>query len=914
MRRHDSTINNRPLHVDVGKEWTTARCHRLLRALTSRVAILKKDIARFSSTNNPAQDESSRIRAVKRTTEDADGDWNQTQKRLRQTYSSKGRKAGNGKAGESSRMLPPKKGRRSMVPGEVVIPTPILARARSDCWEEGEPIATDEVLEGQLVGKNKRRRTRYAENERQGQFQLSSTLSDMRERTSATRFTTYEGIYNGLEALLKATAPENHEVKRKGARSLFSIALRAVPKYVKQQEDLMRSYMEETSSKTAIASRDVSTETYDELEAYGSFGNGWKHLRLVVRSHGIQVITDAIRTGLLEADLCGCLVTLCLQSSAMDEAHTLFSALLSSAEFSPARTLYDKPNRLVSMLWKFTEHIDDCSFQYRELSNLFAVELLPLQWLATREFAHIWTKMIQSLSPTTWNTEALVFLDTLLPLLSVAVGQGQDKEKFSTNASICEAGSNTFSSLLTTLTSIIILSKEKDSVYAADSSPSNSNDLLHISRLFRSCIIQHQAISGASAPLPMLAEVIARFNTSIVDQVPVSVDLLAEQLRQRGGNASNFYAQAVLFICQTARCCGRGALNSGFQYLQSIHRLLEACATDTNTIFRSLVVDSAFAFAEQVPDRMHLDYATNLDDKLCVRRFHSASGIHDLSAEERNSSSFGFRWEEGIGEWVTATPLVARKIAVVILSKADGGCDASHRSLQNLRSKPEQIRLSTSTTNYQLSSPLRDYTSAAEVFVEDDMEDVHHGGTPWSEDELGSDFCLLESSFVSNLSTSTEASLEEISFSSSMSSVSSLSAESVGLRSRVVKAQKLNSRTFHSCEDLDLPKDSALSVTSYHNLESPEKRLVGRAPRLGRKALRSSQTWHLFDEGSDDELSILSIASQGEQALHTVTDNSITSTRRLRRCHKRVPLPSVPRKSAKRRIIDVNDSEDELCM
>jgi hypothetical protein len=96
--------------------------------------------------------------------------------------------------------------------------------------------------------------------------ELAESLRDIRQKTTAARYTTYEGIYNGLEALLRATTPVKLETKRrKGARSLFSTSLRAVPRYIIQQEALLQAHMEETGSKSAIESRDISMEIYDEL-------------------------------------------------------------------------------------------------------------------------------------------------------------------------------------------------------------------------------------------------------------------------------------------------------------------------------------------------------------------------------------------------------------------------------------------------------------------------------------------------------------------------------------------------------------------------------------------------------------------------------------------------------------------------
>jgi hypothetical protein len=822
-------------------------------------------------------------------------------------------------------MLPPKKGRRSLVPGEVMVPTPILTRARNNCWEEKVPIVAHPELQVEDLGRVKRRRTRYNIHEGHGQFQLSEALRDLREKMSAARFTTYEGIYNGLEALLRATTPDKSEVKRKGARSLFSMALRAVPKYIAQQEGLLETYMEKTSSKSAIPTREISSEIYDELEAYGSSGYGWKQLKVIVRAHGVQVITDAIRSGLLDVEFSGCLITLCMQISAMDEAQSLFSALLSSTQFSPPRTIYDKPNRILPMLWKFTEHSGNPSFQYRELANLISVGLLPLEWLATKEFGPVWTRVIQSLSPNAENLEALLFLDMLLPLLSSAVGEEHVAESFASNSTLSEAGTNTFSSLLTTLASIMILNKEREGLARDNDAVQES---VHINRLFRSCIIQDQKALGTSSSLPMLAEVIAQSETTAIVRKPFSYDALAKQLRQGRGTHSQVYSQAVLFLCHVARCCGRGALNSGLEYLQKAHSLLGACASDLTSIFKSLIVDSAFAFAEQIPNREHLDYAADMDIKFGVRRFGPGSSVHsDISAGEESESRAGFRWEEGISEWVTATPMIVKKISVIISAKEDSECENPYRPPPSLRWKTGKNSLPPSragspqedimdqTVDFQDISPERGATAVEDS--QSELNDVASSSPTNSDDELGPDSPRLDCSFISNVSTSTEGSFTEASFISTSSSVSSISTRSVGARKTIDRAPRFNRELLCNSQDWQLFEESSLcstsSTSSNQGTESTESRQhIDRAPRFGRKALRSSQAWQLFDE-SDDELSLLSVSSQGDQVLQDITDTPFANGRRsLHTCQEK--YRSVPLKPAKRRILDVSDSEDELGM
>jgi len=424
VRRRESTINTRQFQGDREQEWTAARCHRLLRALTSRVAILNKELGRFSSVAQNEKDQArEHVRGSKRTADTgADADWVQARKRIRQTYSKKTTRTENDPQGNtrSARGLHLKRGRKSLVPGEIAVPTPILARAIGEPLAEAAPL---HKLSGGIldhpVKRNKHSRIRHLASEGESFFQLSEPLLEMRRRITASRYSTYEGIYSGLEALLRATKTSGAKPIRKGARSLLFMSLRAVPCYITQQEVLLQAHLEKTGSKSAIENRDISSEMYDELEHLGSSGNSWKRLKIIVRSHGIQVISDAIYAGLLDVEFSGALIALCVNISAIDEAQRLLAALLNFAPCPGPQTPYDIPSRPLTMLWKFSEYTGRYSFQYRQLSDMVSNHILPVEWLATKEFGPVWTRVVHSLAPSSDNTDPMDFLELVLTMMSV---------------------------------------------------------------------------------------------------------------------------------------------------------------------------------------------------------------------------------------------------------------------------------------------------------------------------------------------------------------------------------------------------------------------------------------------------------------------------------------------------------------
>lgn len=923
VRRRESTINTRQFQGGQEQEWTAARCHRLLRALTSRVAILNKELGRFSAGKQNEKDQvRENGRGGKKTVKSSAGaDWVQTRKRIRQTYSRKSTRTENDlqRIVGKDRRAPPKKGQQSLVPGEILIPTPILARARGEPLAEEVPTRVpDAVVVAEPVRGTKRSRTRYLANDGESHFQLSESLLGLRKRITAARYTTYEGIYSGLEALIRATTTSEAQPRRKGAQSLLSMSLRAVPRYITQQEALLQAHMEKTGSKSAIENRDISSEIYDELENLGSSGNGWKRLKIIVRSHGIQLVSDAISAGLLDVEFSGALIALCVNTSAIDEAQRLLSALLTFSPCLLPRTPYDTPPRPLVMLWKFTEHTGRYCFQYRQLSGMVCNNILPVEWLATKDFGPIWTRVVHSLAPCSDSIEPMSFLDLTLSMLS-DIGTPAVPETCSANQ---EAVHTTFSSLLTILSSVVILSRGAEM-------PESGKTLgclfeyEHVSSLLQSCLVQkgHSSttLDGVS-PLLLLANLfVHELNALSADFCSSLLQCLLRQLAPKHGEpaaSSPIYLDVVDFICLVAHCCGRGTSTSGFEHLQHLHLLIESFVDDRDSgnILKGLIVDSAFAFAQKVPDRKHLDYATVVDEKFCAKRFEDEDGLLaglNTNHEERKT---GFRWEEGIGEWVTATPV----IPVAKRNKEESPSESENDTPFRPPPKVRRIKILTKESNvYSTTVPAHEVVDIDELgscFQGDHW--VRDGSVPESDESASS--CPSSSLLMSDESTGSTSDVE-VSFIDALYDSDGLLSEAtldspIGNRYEAIdRAPRLSRRLFRDTEDWNLsnnaPRDSASPSLPSESSESEVQRdYIDRAPRLGRRALRYSQAWQMFDE-SDDELSFFSVSSQGDQVLQDVTNTTDSSSRRLRKSN-----PLVKQRRSVPNAISQTDSEDELCI
>ncbi|EPE36094.1 hypothetical protein GLAREA_05432 [Glarea lozoyensis ATCC 20868] len=655
IRRRETQANNKAC-AEQEKEWTTARCHRLLRALTSRVAILKKELLVISGTSKTLPSTSDTDKKIKPRAKTSypndDTDWNQGKKKVRRTYSGRlGPKSGIKEAPKTPRARGGTK--RKCVPGEILVPTPILTRARGT-----NPADTQELLSADSKGRESKNAARVSSSRGDKDLLVDESIKDLRKAHGFHRIGTYDGIYNGLETLLTSTN-QGRPRMRKGAGSLMSMCLKLVPRYIEQEQATALAYEEETGTKSAINPRDVSMEIYDDLEQFGSVGHGWRPLRVIVRAHGIKVLQDAIAGGLLDILFCGVLVNLCIQNAAHEEAASLITPLLSLSRFAAPKSLYDPLPTALTILWNFANDTANFSFLYEQLANMLLQDLLPLGWLATREFRVIWSGVMQRLPPSGDDSGVLSFLEAVVPALA---GIAYSSNRLAGN--FAAAVDSTYSSLLTTLLSVTILSSEKVSPLDSADQDIQSDGYKHIGSLLENSIMRYDFLyQGGDKLLLLLA---TTFFAKTQERHGMDLDHSSEALKFRlqdclaaCGDEDAILDDLAVFICSVANCCGRAASGRGFEYLKLLHASLEECSGNSCSAhaFQEIIVKSAFTFANDTPEREQLKYASALEakyfNKVDSDRLHSA-------VKKPKAVRSGFRWEDGIGEWVTGTPVIRR--------------------------------------------------------------------------------------------------------------------------------------------------------------------------------------------------------------------------------------------------------------
>ncbi|RDW71333.1 hypothetical protein BP6252_07896 [Coleophoma cylindrospora] len=833
VRRRPSSFTSGYFQESTGKEWTAVRCHRLLRPLTSRIAILDKDVALFPSavagcpkrqhrgkSVGPSQD---RHKSELEDSQGSDADWGQQQprKRVKRTYSSR---TGQRKASGHGGLGKPKASSASsssidfVAPGSITVSTPVLTRS-------SEPhVATADGHSGQdfIDLRPKRARPRCAAQDNDAYRQLLH----LRRVLPAARYSIYEGIYNGFEALLRATNIATDRLRPRESRSLFSTCLKAVPRYIAKEREMHSIAVEDSGNKSTLEMQDISLEIYDELESLGSSGYGWKHLRTVLRAHGVHIITSAIDRGILDIPLCNALVTLCATTNDLDAGQSILSSVLTLESIPAPKTVFcrissESTSASMCLLWDFVNRTSQRAYHLRQITTMLVNELIPVTWLATKDFGQIWTMAIQTLSTESDNTDAATYLQTALSTLSSTVLHQTNTIESLTppEKSLALAVEQTYSSLLTTLTSMAILSQERSFAASSDLLAADDQVCGVISRMLEYCLAENSSTTAernclwiASLLLCHCRDMFTSSSTrnrsddllmkhnSLSPEVDVDCSVLAE------------------LVCSISACCARAGFSRQLDYLQRIHSILEKCMSTASSRQHSVIVqtiiDSAVRLCDEVPSQDYVDYAVHTST-----RFEGFNRVPrpDLHCGKSNYVvSTEFRWEEGISEWVTATPALnvqKSKVVVEYHSTDESETETPYRpSLMRRRNALRQTCIDAPSSEHDKVAESEQDSSlmSEDVFAEASFASMSsQDSEPARQDPTANSLCIRSSIGLGQRGAKSldnvDASDDELSFNLSASHVKGTIAKCKNVSRRSFPRAPTRSKSRRISSDLSAP-------------------------------------------------------------------------------------------------------------
>lgn len=694
--------------------WTTARCNRLLRPLSSKIALLRKsngtrrnsgDEEESESQAEPCHvsgDQKSNTKNGKRGVLTPHSllkihglSWDPSprpRKRVKLTYAS--REIAHSTRGKLTSIhaiqSEPGSGPLAWVaPSFVNVDRPLLpSNIPQQC--DSRPTSTDghekKFSQPGLHGVNARSREifrRYAKSDYPECWKL------------------FEGIHSGLETLLKATS-KNLTGNKNGARSLFSMCLRKVPQHIALQEHWCRAQDPEGAA-------DVSSSIYGELETVGARTlQGSNALQEVVRAHGVDLVGSAVLDGLICFPVASRLVKLCLHLEAYDEGQHIVECILRHKSFSQPTSRNDVLFRKeLSILDQFAIITGRFGFLYRKLTELFESKLLPIGWISSPDMIQQWSGVISCISE--GNSDAkdagnllrtVILMSEGFPFTSVAShihGLRIHPRNIPSDASEgCSQGDQldgtgslrrhmkgtldriegeTPKTGLRLLAALCALDFAQD---LATGPNATYNSVLQDLAVEAHQIIETQNFSAQCAKRlefdvdgPCLVLLAAGLSSSLAktDETALQRCLRIFECTQL---SNRFPSKAASFLSVVASWRGQALASDGFEFMQEIvQQLLRVsssgcCRAETRTLVGSIAITAAIQYASITGKPRHLSWA--LDTETCINSMNVGSACQTPRRATKGCATkvrLGFRWEEGICEWVSGTSGVPKPKPII---------------------------------------------------------------------------------------------------------------------------------------------------------------------------------------------------------------------------------------------------------
>ena len=707
---------------DAQPPWNTARCNRLLRPLSSKIACLRKShqyelqcgrenagleqvlhgkqnqTDTYSPPNAGALSGENPALQSSKTSKTDDHEWVPSpvpRKKIKRTYSSRD-------GGHLVRQTKCKKW--PSLPDETTVQMPDSEGSFVDRQGQAflritgsKPPNVDRLSVSGL-------RAQYPKQSHTTKGSSQDTFCQHARYIQPGHWKLINGLYNGLDALLRATGT-GRAGDEPGARSLFSTCLRKVPEYIAEEQ--LWSTVEDPESGV-----DVASFVYSHLEALGtSPTGGWKPLREIVRAHGVSMLEDAFKEGLLNPSLAHGLIVICLHHHAYDEAQQFVECIINLMK--PLRKSQATPKQIfsrdvsveLSILKYFVTASGRFGFLYRQLTALFSSGITPVEWISSPSMVDCWNGVKWSITQEDGHARAAaVLLQTtmsmvyggLRPPLDTRVheirllGRGGSSDSVSqTSESITSLPpesprsgdpkangignppSSVMSDILTVLCAIGILER-----FA--SKDLSSRRTLTLTLLQDLALTAYQAVAtkrykanpgqdiqscAEQSCLPFIAaklveERACKSGETLASDRPVPVDVITQF-----GHSESLLGSGASFICAVAHCCERATSAEAFDYMLSIvHQLTHVSTsshygTATGNIYGQIAVAAAFEYSEESNHPRHLDWALDLEQSIAGTSVETTYRTPGKTLVRRSlKSKSGYRWEEGICEWVGRTP------------------------------------------------------------------------------------------------------------------------------------------------------------------------------------------------------------------------------------------------------------------
>ncbi|KAH7354065.1 hypothetical protein B0T11DRAFT_320895 [Plectosphaerella cucumerina] len=470
-----------------------------------------------------------------------------------------------------------------------------------------------------------------------------TNLAAHRTELGEAEYGIYEGILRDYNAILSSTKA----TETTGAKSLLVMCLRQIPSCV-----ALIAKKEREGARRVVASsfevEDPFMRVYDELEGFGH-GAGWRHLSTVVRSHALWLLKDVITSGLLGSSMVDILAHCCRCYGYHDDAVSLLEALAARpypGPQGPKSTFRDHKN--LELLSKFADTFDT-SRSHRPDSCLVQLILrrreLPAAWLSTRGFQPCWARLIASLAGGHMATNEQQLLQSAIAVLCSSRAWPLSDDSHETSPE-----DHTLVAVVGAMVSMTLVAA--GSFDSPRKSMKNSPRRRRVQRRMLRVLwgALYEARSHDARP-----HALAMLRLGIFFHIDQPRRQSMDEIMHQSGGARLQPALAdrtseltATLVCSIARCSSRALCRPPQPFYNWLCDQLQAGRIMTHKAIRA---DAAFMLARETADLRDLVFAE------AVRKSTSRPPGAIQNTNSQHTSAFaGYRWEEGISEWVLVSP------------------------------------------------------------------------------------------------------------------------------------------------------------------------------------------------------------------------------------------------------------------
>ncbi|KAF5019771.1 hypothetical protein F66182_8208 [Fusarium sp. NRRL 66182] len=602
--------------------WTAARCQRLLRQLQCRLVALRRLV-------NEARQPATTTCSKRTTTEEEPV---RPSKRARYTYGRR-RSAPAQKRPLAVPLSTPPRAVRTLGSMKIERTPPGASRVDFTSPFLRKIRRNDTALEELPSTSPKPANTRSTS--------LVAELQSFRRIVPDGQYRIYEAIFGWFDGLLSSTEPLSQTAHPK---SLLGMCLRKVPGALAVIEEWDRQTAAKEGTKFKWESSKASTELYEQLEGFGTASLGWKSLKLVVRAHALCLLAAAVTEGLFVPPFVRLLADLSLSLNCKEEAARLVSSLKAplTAPRGSSSTLVDSST--IQPLGSIVRSLHDKRLVGPSLDCLtFLIKnrKLPPSWLTSRAFQPVWMRGVEMLLCSRTPVPSVIdFMCTALDELVLNDGKIKGAKQ--------PIEDQTLVSVLAAITAAAwTLSVEINN----RSEPWKVQAVRRLLYILECCVIEQQSRRGMVRSSGLFTVILARLiATATIDNKGASLTAKHAASREynilltarNGSPNQSQYRQAVLLACSVAHHRGRACGLPCHGVLSEIRTALNGLGLP-GWFHDGLMSDGAFVLAQKTKD---------LRDVAFAERFPAAG----KGALESRTMFSGWRWEEGIGEWVLPSP------------------------------------------------------------------------------------------------------------------------------------------------------------------------------------------------------------------------------------------------------------------